>query len=107
MAELTIVGVELTQAIQYFSINGQGSGYAPDNSVPLVAQRTTILRAYISREHAPPPNWLHPGPGPIPVRISGHVIVHRIQPNGSLRRLGVLARVSNDHGLVSPGRSRV
>ena len=36
MADLTIVGVEKTQAIQYFSINGQGSGYAPDNSVPLV-----------------------------------------------------------------------
>ena len=31
------VAVEATQATQFFNFNGQGSGYAPDNSVPLVA----------------------------------------------------------------------
>jgi hypothetical protein len=56
MADLSIVGVEKTQAIQYFSINGQGSGYAPDNSVPLVAQRTTVLRVYTDRTQPPPPD---------------------------------------------------
>jgi hypothetical protein len=38
-SDLTIVGVERTQGIQYFSFNGQGSGYATDNNVPLIAQR--------------------------------------------------------------------
>jgi hypothetical protein len=90
MADLSIVGVEKTQGIQYFSINGQGSGYAPDNSVPLVAQRTTVLRVYIDRTQPPPPDPPRPWPLPIPVRISGRVVVDRIQSNGSLQRLAIL-----------------
>jgi hypothetical protein len=90
MADLTIVGVEKTQAIQYFSINGQGSEYAPDNSLPLVAQRTTVLRVYIDRTQPPPPDPPRPWPLPIPIRISGRVVVDRIQSNGSLQRLAIL-----------------
>src|SRR6266536_4018921 len=31
-----ITGIERTQATQFFNINGKGSGYAADNTVPLV-----------------------------------------------------------------------
>jgi hypothetical protein len=44
---LTIMGIERTQSIQFFMFNGQGSGTGPDNSVPLVAQKSTVLRVYV------------------------------------------------------------
>ncbi len=44
---VVVAGVEATQSIQYCNINSQGSGYAQDNSVPLVAQRTTVVRVYV------------------------------------------------------------
>jgi hypothetical protein len=44
---LTIVGIERTQSIQFFMFNGQGSGAGTDNSVPLIAQKSTVLRVYI------------------------------------------------------------
>lgn len=46
---LRIAGLEYTQAVQYFRFNNQGSGYAPDNSVPLVANKPLILRVYVDR----------------------------------------------------------
>lgn len=54
-----IAGIERTQATQYFLFNGKGSGYAPQNTVPLVASRDLILRVYarsdsfMSWPHAP------------------------------------------------------
>jgi hypothetical protein len=50
MASLYIIGIEATQATQYFrsfflQSNGQ---FAPDNSIPLVAGKKTVLRVYIS-----------------------------------------------------------
>src|SRR5687767_2573290 len=50
MAQLTIIGVEVTQSTQIFQsrfplCNGQP---CPDNSIPLVADRRTILRVYVS-----------------------------------------------------------
>ena len=45
-SKLVIAGVERIQAVQYFDINGQGSGYATDNSVPMVARKTLILRVF-------------------------------------------------------------
>ena len=44
---LNVVGIEATQAIQFFNFNSQGSGTGPDNSVSLVAQKATLLRFYI------------------------------------------------------------
>ncbi|WP_157636785.1 hypothetical protein [Burkholderia ubonensis] len=45
---LRILDVERTQAIQFFNYPpGQGSGFAPDNSVPLINRKPTILRVYI------------------------------------------------------------
>jgi hypothetical protein len=99
MADLTIVGVERTQAIQFFSINGQGSGYAPNNFLRHVAQRTTVLRVYIDRTQPPPPDPPHPWPQPIPIRISGRVVVDRVQPNGSLQRLAILDPIN---GSIAP-----
>jgi hypothetical protein len=71
-SDLTIVGVERTQGIQYFSFNGQGSGYAADNSVPLIAQRTLVLRVYVNSKRAQRPG------NNIPVLISGRVTVERV-----------------------------
>jgi hypothetical protein len=45
---LTIMGAEQTQATQFFKFNNQGSGAAGDNSVPLVANKTLVLRVYVS-----------------------------------------------------------
>jgi hypothetical protein len=58
IGNLAILGVEVTQSIQYWdSPAGQGSGYAANNSVPLVSQRETILRVYLNVGGgvAPPP----------------------------------------------------
>jgi hypothetical protein len=33
VAPPTIVGIEVTQGVQFFDLNGQGSGFAPDNSL--------------------------------------------------------------------------
>lgn len=50
-----VVGVEYTQAIQYFDFNGQGSGHARDDSVPLVSRKPLIIRVHVARqEHGPP-----------------------------------------------------
>lgn len=43
----SIEGIERTQAIQFFPFNGQGSGSGPDNSIPLVARKATIVRVYV------------------------------------------------------------
>jgi hypothetical protein len=45
---IAISGVELTQATQFFKFNGNGSGNATDNSVPLVANKDLILRVYVN-----------------------------------------------------------
>ena len=45
---LTVLGIEATQAIQFFNLNGQGSGLAPDNSLPMVANKPMILRVYVA-----------------------------------------------------------
>lgn len=91
-SDLTVVGVEMTQAIQFFDINGQGSRAAPDNSVPLVAQRATVLRVYTDCKRA-----AHQWPGdvlPMGVLISGQVTVDRIGVDGSVRRLGSLLPIN-------------
>jgi hypothetical protein len=98
-SDLTIVGVEMTQGIQFFSINGQGSGSAPDNSVPLVGQRTTVLRVYTDCKRVAQQEPHPGGPQPIPIRISGRVTVDRIQPNGSIRRLATLQPIN---GSIAP-----
>jgi hypothetical protein len=75
VTRLRIAGVEQTQAIQFFLFNGQGSGYASsacateagaraDNSVPLIAQKATVLRVYVASRGGPPP----------PSSISGQLI---------------------------------
>jgi hypothetical protein len=64
-SNLAIVGIERTQATQFFRFNGQGSGAAADNSVALVAQRATVLRIYVNKTSF--------GQFPAPGNISGTV----------------------------------
>jgi hypothetical protein len=48
---LAIAGIERTQAVQFFNRpTGQGSGYAPPNSIPLIAGKPTMLRVYVDVE---------------------------------------------------------
>lgn len=75
--KLTIVGVELTQATQFFDVNGQGSGFAPDNSVPLISQRRLIVRVYVNRRSQSGPF----GPVELPVRVTGRLHYERTSPS--------------------------
>lgn len=81
---LSIAGIELTQAIQYFRFNGQGSGFAADNTVPFVANKSLILRVYVDNSSLPQFNVtgtvsyagrpdLSPINGPIPTRVSNTI----------------------------------
>lgn len=63
-SNLRIAGVERTQAIQTFTINGQGSGLAA-NGVPLISQKTLILRVYVNRTSYA---WL-----PMPTSVTGRI----------------------------------
>ena len=66
-SNIEIAGVEHTQTIQYFNYPaGQGSGYAPDNSVPLVAGKPTILRVYVDTQQ-------FDANTPVPVSVDGFV----------------------------------
>jgi hypothetical protein len=49
---LAITGIEMTQATQFFNFNGQGTGFGEDNSVPLVANKATVLRVYVNHNPA-------------------------------------------------------
>src|SRR5262249_51242170 len=64
-SNLYIAGIERNQATQFFRFNGQGSGSAPDNSVPLVANKILILRVYVDRTTVPTV--------PIPETVTGTV----------------------------------
>jgi len=50
-ADLAITGIEVTQAIQHFR-----SALGPDNSLPLVANRSTLIRAYLDSGGPQVPN---------------------------------------------------
>jgi hypothetical protein len=65
-ANIRIAGIEVTQGIQYCNINGQGSGFAGDNSVPLVENKTTVLRVYPDVDQ-------YAGWQPLPSKITGKI----------------------------------
>jgi hypothetical protein len=44
---IRIAGIEVTQGIQFFNFNGQGTGLMPDNSLLLVHEKTTVVRVYV------------------------------------------------------------
>src|SRR6266540_1640405 len=91
-ARLSIRGIELTQGIQYFLFNDQGSGYAPNNSVPLIAQRALALRVYIDSK------W---GQGPLtpPISITGNVRAERLRTDGTWQHVTV---VTPTNGSIAP-----
>jgi hypothetical protein len=88
LSEFTIAGIETTQCTQYFSINGQGSGRGDDNSVPLVAGRSTIFRVYVDSKSA--------GPLTTPVlgNVTGLLSVDRIYGDGSIHRVADLRPIN-------------
>ena len=59
------MGIERTQAIQFFLSNGQGSGSAQNNALPLVANKTLFLRIYVNQTSVPGL--------PIPAYVTGEV----------------------------------
>ena len=62
---IQIANVERTQTIQYFNFpTGQGSGYAPDNSLPLVSRKPTILRVYVDTRN-------NDASLPVPTQVNG------------------------------------
>src|SRR5947209_4984485 len=68
---LRVAAIECTQATQYFNINGQGTAAAPDNSIPLVTDKTTIFRVYPDVRQVS-------NAFPIPSRITADLTVFRI-----------------------------
>jgi hypothetical protein len=91
-----IADIEITQAIQFFNFNGRGSGFAADNSVPLVANKPTILRVYVDRTELPQL--------PIPQTITGRVICQgrTIRPLNApiaARASSTIERGNRDHTL--------
>jgi hypothetical protein len=88
-APLSIEGIELTQATQYFAFNGQGSGHAPDNSVPLIALRTLVARVYTDSK------WVQSLPLPsFPTYVNGRITVDRFNTNGSVTRVADLKPIN-------------
>ena len=101
LSPVQIFGVEATQAIQYFRLTGQASFFAPDNSVPLIAQKPLILRVYARLRNIPGASLvsqitgtviinddgptLTPINGPIP--ISSSTFINRNQANSTLNFL--------------------
>ena len=65
-AKLRIVGVELTQAVQFFNFDHRSSGEAPDNSVPLVAGKDLLVRVFVAGTF---------GIGDLPDTVTGRVRV--------------------------------
>ena len=47
---IKIKGLELAQSADYFDFNGQGSGLAPDNSIPMISGKPTIVRVYLDAQ---------------------------------------------------------
>ena len=84
-ADFTVVGIELTQGTQYFSITGQGSGFGPDNSIPLIARRPLTLRVYVHSNRA-----VHT----LPVYVTGRLTVDRVRIDGSVRRVASLRPIN-------------
>jgi hypothetical protein len=75
-ANLVIAGFEVTQGIQFFNFNGQGTGVAPDNSMPLAAGKTTVIRVYVDCRTA--------AGFPISASIDGECLVYKRLSNGTI-----------------------
>ena len=75
-SNLRISGVEKTQTIQYFNFpGGQGSGFAPDNSLPLANRKTTLLRVYVDARPNDPAV-------PVPATVDGIVWAYNPDTGG-------------------------
>lgn len=81
---IRIHGIEKSQCIQFFAPpSGQGSGLAPPNSIPLVEDKPTIVRVYVS--------LYDPDPFPIPtVTFTGTLQIVRAGGNLTLNPLNAI-----------------
>ena len=61
---IRIGGVEMTQSTQYFNYDGLGTGAGTDNSIPLVANKTLVIRVYVE---------IRPDAGYVPARVMARV----------------------------------
>lgn len=78
---IRVVGVERTQATQYFGFNGQGTGFAPDNSIRLLEGRNTVFRVYVDVRRADETF-------PVPGQVTGELTWYR-HANDSLQSISV------------------
>jgi hypothetical protein len=90
ISNLAIVGIERTQATQFFLINGQGSGVAPNNQIPLVANKTLVLRVYVNRTELPG--------RPIPAYVNGEVTLAGSAPIAAWTPIPARSASSIDRG---------
>ncbi|CAJ2863936.1 Uncharacterised protein [Burkholderia pseudomallei] len=72
-SNIKIAAIEQSQSIQFFNFPaGQGSGSAPDNSLPLVNRKQTMLRVYIDAKQ-------NDNTVPVPATVDG--ILWAVNPN--------------------------
>jgi hypothetical protein len=92
-----ITGIERTQATQFFKINGKGSGYAADNSVPLVEGKDLILRVYVRSDSL----WWPHAPTSVTGKVSysGHPDLTPINGPVGARVRSAIDRMNTDHTL--------
>lgn len=92
-----ITGIERTQATQYFKINDKGSGFATDNTVPLVADKDLILRVYVRSDSI----WWPHTPTTVTGKVSyaGHPDLPPINGPISARPRSTLDRNNVNHTL--------
>jgi hypothetical protein len=90
-------GIERTQATQYFRINNMGSGFAADNTVPLVANRDLILRIYVRSDSI----WWPHTPTTVTARLSyaGHPDLTPLNGPTTARPRSALDRNNVNHTL--------
>jgi hypothetical protein len=112
-SRMLVDGVEHTQSIQFFDYNFRGSAAGSDNSVPLVAQKATVLRTYVPYRTKPPnsvfasgelsigPDRFPPINGPVRLRakddidrgIANHTLNFLLPPTACVGTLDCTIRV--------------
>ncbi len=101
---LSIVGVEVTQATQCFNFNGQGSALFADNGIPAVARKTTVLRAYVDRRTSPRFRFLRTSQGLAPFGRRRSTGSAQLRLPGYLRSMGQSVPVGSYRSRSWPNR---
>ena len=70
-SNLSITGVEYNQAIQFFRSKLDPATARPDNSIPMIAMKDTILRVYIDTQTDPTRPIISTISGRLEIRLPG------------------------------------